>query len=70
MYPDDTFAKSQNHSPQPSCWVIRHVRSDPSAFGGTPGQGFWQEMISFYENPSDIAGTQERLEQAAQSAYE
>lgn len=41
----------------------------PSAFGGTPGQGFWQEMISFYENPSDVAGTQERLEAAAVAAY-
>ena len=41
----------------------------PSAFGGTAGQGFWQEMITFYENPSDIAGAQERLEAAAASAY-
>ena len=41
----------------------------PSAFGGTPGQGFWQEMISFYENPSDVAGTQARLEAAAVAAY-
>lgn len=42
----------------------------PSAFGGTPGQGFWQEMISFYENPSDIAGAQEKLEAAAADAYD
>ena len=41
----------------------------PSAFGGTPGQGFWQEMITFYENPSDVAGTQARLEAAAAAAY-
>ena len=41
----------------------------PSAFGGTPGQGFWQEMITFYENPSDVAGTQARFEAAAAAAY-
>ena len=41
----------------------------PSAFGGTPGQGFWQEMIKFYEDPTDVEGTQQRLEAAAESAY-
>ncbi|BDZ54190.1 ABC transporter substrate-binding protein [Agromyces marinus] len=41
----------------------------PSAFGGTPGQGFWQIMISFLEDPSDIAGTQQELEDAAVAAY-
>ena len=54
-----------------SAETFRFDMSDltPSAFGGTPGQGFWQEMISFYENPSDIAGTQQRLEAAAAAAY-
>lgn len=41
----------------------------PSAFGGTQGQGFWQEMITFYENPDDVQGAMERLEAAAASAY-
>ena len=54
-----------------SAETFRFDMSDltPSAFGGTPGQGFWQEMISFYENPSDVAGTQQRLEAAAAAAY-
>ncbi|GAB2551257.1 ABC transporter substrate-binding protein [Leucobacter ruminantium] len=42
----------------------------PSAFGGTPGQGFWQEMIAFYQNPSDVDGAAQRLEAAAAAAYE
>src|SRR5690606_23128930 len=41
----------------------------PSAFGGTTGQGFWQIMIEFLENPSDIEGTQQALEDAAAAAY-
>ncbi|MHA3684281.1 ABC transporter substrate-binding protein [Leucobacter sp. HY1908] len=41
----------------------------PSAFGGTPGQGFWQEMIKFYQDPADVDGTAERLEAAAKAAY-
>ena len=54
-----------------SAETFRFDMSDltPSAFGGTPGQGFWQEMITFYENPSDVAGTQQRLEAAAAAAY-
>lgn len=41
----------------------------PSAFGGTPGQGFWQVMIEFLQNPDDVAGAQQKLEDAAASAY-
>ncbi len=41
----------------------------PSAFGGTTGQGFWQIMIDFLQNPSDVAGTQQALEDAAAAAY-
>jgi hypothetical protein len=41
----------------------------PSAFGGTEGQGEWQILIDFYSNPGDVAGTQQKLEAAAASAY-
>jgi len=41
----------------------------PSAFGGTEGQGEWQILIDFYSNPSDVAGTQQKLEAAAASAF-
>ena len=51
--------------------VFRFDMSDltPSAFGGTVGQGFWQIMIEFLENPSDVAGAQQALEDAAVAAY-
>jgi alpha-glucoside transport system substrate-binding protein len=41
----------------------------PSEFGGTVGQGFWQIMIEFLQDPSDIEGTQQALEEAAAAAY-
>ena len=41
----------------------------PSAFGGTTGQGFWQIMIEFLQNPGDVAGAQQKLEDAALTAY-
>lgn len=51
--------------------VLKFDMSDlaPSAFGGTEGQGEWQILIEFYENPSDVAGTQQKLEAAAAAAY-
>ena len=69
VYPDDV--SRQIAESLTTAETLRFDMSDltPSAFGGTPGQGFWQEMITFYENPTDIEGTQQRLEQAAQSAY-
>lgn len=69
LYPDDTAR--QIAEALTGAEVFRFDMSDlvPSAFGGTPGQGFWQEMISFFQDPSDVQGTQERLEDAAASAY-
>lgn len=70
LYPDDT--SRQIAESLTGAEAFRFDMSDlaPSAFGGTEGQGFWQEMISFYEDPSDIEGTAKRLEEAAAKAYE
>lgn len=51
--------------------VLKFDMSDlaPSAFGGTEGQGEWQILLSFYSDPTDVAGTQQKLEAAAAAAY-
>ena len=69
LYPDDT--SRQIAEALTGAETFRFDMSDltPSAFGGTAGQGFWQIMIDFYQNPDDIQGTQEALEAAAVSAY-
>ncbi|WP_037888373.1 ABC transporter substrate-binding protein [Streptomyces viridochromogenes] len=41
----------------------------PQAFGGTPGKGEWKILQDFLKNPSDIAGTQRKLEADAAAAY-
>ncbi|MFC5217531.1 ABC transporter substrate-binding protein [Streptomyces coerulescens] len=41
----------------------------PQAFGGTPGKGEWKALQDFLKNPTDIAGTQQRLEADAAAAY-
>ncbi len=69
LYPDDI--SRQIAEALTAAETFRFDMSDltPSAFGGTPGQGFWQEMISFYQDPSDVDGTMQRLEDAAAAAY-
>ena len=69
LYPDET--SKQIAEALTGAKSFRFDMSDltPSAFGGTPGQGFWQEMIKFYQDPSDVDGTMQRLEDAATSAY-
>jgi alpha-glucoside transport system substrate-binding protein len=41
----------------------------PSSFGGTKGAGEWQILIDFFNNPTDVAGTQQKLEAAAAAAW-
>lgn len=41
----------------------------PQAFGGTPGKGEWKILQDFLKNPSDIEGTQRKLEADAAAAY-
>lgn len=69
LYPDDV--SRQIAEALTGAETFRFDMSDltPTAFGGTQGQGFWQIMIEFLQNPSDVAGTQEALEAAAAAAY-
>jgi alpha-glucoside transport system substrate-binding protein len=69
LYPDDI--SRQIAEALTGAKEFRFDMSDltPSAFGGTEGQGFWQVMIQFLQNPADVAGAQQALEAAAATAY-
>lgn len=69
LYPDEISA--QIAEALTGAETFRFDMSDltPSAFGGTEGQGFWQIMIEFLQNPDDVAGAQQKLEDAAVAAY-
>jgi alpha-glucoside transport system substrate-binding protein len=41
----------------------------PQAFGGTPGKGEWKDLQDFLKNPTNVAGTQAKLESDAATAY-
>ncbi|ADG87593.1 sugar ABC transporter substrate-binding protein [Thermobispora bispora] len=50
---------------------VRYDMSDlaPSAFGGTDGKGEWKHLQDFLRDPSDVKGTQEKLEADAAKAW-
>jgi alpha-glucoside transport system substrate-binding protein len=50
---------------------VRFDMSDlvPPEFGGTTGQGLWKLFQDFLADPSDAAGIQRQLEQAASQAF-
>ncbi|GAB2513726.1 ABC transporter substrate-binding protein [Microbacterium petrolearium] len=70
LYPDEVSQQIAESLTEAETFRFDMSDLTPSAFGGTQGQGFWQEMIGFYQDPTDVQGTMERLEAAAASAYE
>ena len=51
--------------------IFRFDMSDlqPSAFGGTPGQGLFKAFTDFVANPDDIDGITQQMETAAAAAF-
>ena len=51
--------------------AARYDLSDltPAAFGATPGDGMWEALRAFVQNPDDVEGTQKKLEAEAAEAY-
>ena len=49
----------------------RYDMSDqaPAAFGGTPGQGEWEDLRALVKNPGDVKGAQAKLESDAAKAF-
>jgi alpha-glucoside transport system substrate-binding protein len=69
LYPDETSRLIAEALAGAETFRFDMSDLTPSAFGGTAGQGFWQIMIEFLQNPGDVAGAQQKLEDAAVAAY-
>jgi ABC-type glycerol-3-phosphate transport system substrate-binding protein len=70
VYPDD-LTRQLVAQMQQAGDAARYDMSDqvPAAFGGTPGQGIWEDLRGLVKNPSDIKGTQAKLEADAAKAF-
>ncbi|GGV34948.1 sugar ABC transporter substrate-binding protein [Actinomadura cremea] len=67
----DPIAKQLIQQLQVAGDAARYDMSDltPAAFGATPGAGMWEALRQFVQNPTDVEGTQKKLEAEAAEAY-
>ncbi len=67
----DPIAKQLIGQLQQSGDAARYDMSDlaPAAFGATPGKGEWEALRQFVMKPTDVKGTQAKLEAEAAKAY-
>ncbi|MCX7520791.1 extracellular solute-binding protein [Microbacterium sp. STN6] len=68
-YPDATSKQIAEALVNAKTFRFDMSDSAPSAFGGTKGSGEWQILIDFFNNPTDVQGTQQKLEAAAVQDY-
>jgi alpha-glucoside transport system substrate-binding protein len=69
VYPNAITRKTASAVTRATSIVFDMSDEQPSAFGGTVGQGEWGLFQSFLRNPSNILGIQRQLEAAAKAAY-
>ncbi|HJU49026.1 MAG TPA: extracellular solute-binding protein [Gaiellaceae bacterium] len=69
VYPDEILRTTAEDLS--SAEVFRFDLSDlqPAAFGATAGQGMWKLFQDFLQNPDDVDGIADKLEQSAAKAY-
>jgi len=72
VYPDEitrTIAGALAEAAKENAFRFDMSDLQPSAFGGTPGQGLFKEFSDFVENPNDIDGITKQMEASAQKAF-
>ena len=69
VYPDELSQTTAGALAEAETFKFDMSDLQPSAFGGTPGQGMWKHMTDFVANPSDIDGTADKLEADAARAF-
>jgi ABC-type glycerol-3-phosphate transport system substrate-binding protein len=69
VYPDEILRTTAEALGEAE--VFRFDLSDlqPAAFGATAGQGMWKLFQDFLQDPSDVDGIAQKLEDSAKSAY-
>jgi ABC-type glycerol-3-phosphate transport system substrate-binding protein len=69
VYPDDTTRRLATSVVRAE--VLRFDLSDltPQAFGGSTSASMWRALQDFLAHPTDVAGTAQRLEDAAKKDF-
>jgi alpha-glucoside transport system substrate-binding protein len=69
VYPDELTQETATALVEAETFRFDLSDLQPAAFGATTGQGMWQILTDFLENPDDIDGTAEELEREASKAF-
>jgi alpha-glucoside transport system substrate-binding protein len=69
VYPDPILQQTAGAIAEAETFRFDLSDLQPAAFGATVGQGMWKLFQDFLNNPSDIDGTAQKLEDAAKAAY-
>jgi ABC-type glycerol-3-phosphate transport system substrate-binding protein len=68
-YPDDVTRRTSDQLVKASTFRFDMSDLAPAAFGATEGQGEWGIMQQFLQNPTNVDGISQQLEDAAKTAY-
>ena len=69
VYPDEISARSAEALTNAETFRFDLSDLQPAAFGGTVGQGLFQQFQDFLRNPDDIDGITQKMEKAAADAF-
>jgi alpha-glucoside transport system substrate-binding protein len=69
VYPDEITRTTAGALGEAETFRFDMSDLQPSAFGGTPGQGMFKAFSDFVANPDDIDGITQQLEAAAAKAF-
>ena len=69
VYPDELTRRTATAIADAETFRFDLSDLQPAAFGATVGQGMWQVFTEFMENPSNVDGTAQKLEQEAKRAF-
>jgi ABC-type glycerol-3-phosphate transport system substrate-binding protein len=69
-YPDPILAATATALAEAETFRFDLSDLQPSEFGATEGQGMWKLFQDFLQNPDDVDGIAEQLEQAASAAFD
>jgi alpha-glucoside transport system substrate-binding protein len=70
VYPDEITRTTAGALAEAETFRFDMSDLQPSAFGGTAGQGMWKHLSDFVANPDDIDGTADKLEADAVKAFQ
>lgn len=69
VYPDELTRKTASTIADVDTFRFDLSDLQPAAFGATVGQGMWQILTNFMENPENVDGTANQLEREAKRAF-